>query len=319
MIRTYQQHDAQAIIQTWNDSLPCDGINEKTFINHVLTDDNFDPEGLFIVEHEGRIIGALLALIRRTAIAGGDLEPDSGWITSFFVHHDYRRRGYGHALIQAAEEYFIRHHRTTIYFASYAPHYFVPGIDRIQYPDAASLLESVGFHPLYQAVAMDKNLVGFSVPSDIQSLEVLRRAEGYFIEPLTLAYIADTIAFIAREFDPDWARALREALRGGIPLPQILIARHHQDIVGFCMYGGYDNVSERFGTVGVARALRGTGLGKVLLYRSLEHMRHSGLHNAWFLWTGEKEPAGHLYLRAGFTVTRRFDVMKKPLTIEGCI
>jgi hypothetical protein len=42
-------------------------------------------------------------------------------------------------------------------------------------------------------------------------------------------------------------------------------------------------------------------------------MRAQGLHGAWFLWTGEQSPAGHLYRKAGFHVTRRFDIMSKTL------
>jgi ribosomal protein S18 acetylase RimI-like enzyme len=60
-------------------------------------------------------------------------------------------------------------------------------------------------------------------------------------------------------------------------------------------------------------ALRGTGLGKVLLYLTLEAMAARGFHDAWFLWTGEATPAGHLYHRAGFTVTRTFDTYGKTL------
>jgi hypothetical protein len=38
-----------------------------------------------------------------------------------------------------------------------------------------------------------------------------------------------------------------------------------------------------------------------------------GIHNLWFLWTGETSPAGQLYLKAGFTVTRKFHVMRREL------
>ncbi len=63
----------------------------------------------------------------------------------------------------------------------------------------------------------------------------------------------------------------------------------------------------------VKPSLRGAGLGKILLYETLDLMRQRGSHGAWFLWTGEESPAGKLYRRAGFTITRRFNVMKKTL------
>ncbi|MCY0899578.1 MAG: GNAT family N-acetyltransferase [Firmicutes bacterium] len=311
MIRPFQSADAGPWIACWNQSMPADGISEATFLNRVLTDVNYDPEGLLVAEEDGRIVGGLIAIVRSTPMMGTDLEPALGWITAFFVHPAYRRRGIGHALMEAADHFFRSRGRQTLYFASYAPNYFVPGIDRAQYPDGARLLEAHGFRPLYQAVAMDKNLVGFVIPDDVRELEATRQRDGYVVEPLSLPYVASVMDFTRREFDPDWTRAIRDAIKSGVPLSHTLIARHGDTVVGFALYGGYDGVAERFGPFGVAASLRGTGLGKILLYRCLEQMRHDGLHGAWFLWTGEKEAAGHLYRRAGFTITRRFDIMQK--------
>lgn len=313
MIRTYQSGDETAFIRTWNQSLPQDGIAQKSFVNQILADPNFDPEGLIIAEEQGHIVGGLIAIVRKTPMAGLDLEHDTGWITAFFVHPAFRRRGLGRALLHAADTFFDNRQRKFVYFASYAPNYFVPGIDRQTYPEAAQLLETSGFRKLYQCAAMDKNLVGFHIPETVREIEAARKQEGYVVEPLSLPYVHGVIDFTSREFDPDWTRALRDALRGGVPMSNILICRQDQSIAGFCLYGGYGGVGERFGPFGVAQSLRGTGLGKLLLYRCLEQMLHDGLHNAWFLWTGEKEPAGYLYRRAGFLVTRRFDVMKKVL------
>jgi hypothetical protein len=41
-------------------------------------------------------------------------------------------------------------------------------------------------------------------------------------------------------------------------------------------------------------------------------MRSQGLHNAWFLWTGIEDPAGRLYTRVGFHVSREFAVLRGP-------
>ncbi|WP_207711766.1 GNAT family N-acetyltransferase [Sulfobacillus harzensis] len=313
MIRTYRSGDEAAFIETWNASMPQDGITEKVFVNRILTDANFDPEGLLVAEEEGQIVGGLVGIVRKTPMAGSNLEPETGWITAFFVHPRFRQHGIGRELLAQADTFFRSRNRSVVYFASYAPNYFVPGIDRQAYPEAAILLEKAGFKKLYQCAAMDKNLVGFEIPEDVRALEAARRNEGYVVENLTLPYVYGVIDFNNREFDPDWTRAIREALKQGVPMSNILICRRDDEVVGFCIYGGYDGVGERFGPFGVAESLRGTGLGKVLLYRCLEQMRHDGLHGAWFLWTGEREPAGHLYLRAGFAVTRRFDVMKKVL------
>jgi GNAT superfamily N-acetyltransferase len=97
-------------------------------------------------------------------------------------------------------------------------------------------------------------------------------------------------------------------------IDRVLVARHPDGhMVGFSTYGAYRGLRERFGPYGVDESSRGTGLGKVLLHDTLTRMRAEGAQSAWFLWTGENSPAGHLYLRSGFHITRRFDVLRSDL------
>ncbi len=120
---------------------------------------------------------------------------------------------------------------------------------------------------------------------------------------------------LAKEFSADWARAIRECLAQGNPPDRIVVARHRErGIVGWAMYGTYENVIERFGPFGVHPSQRGAGLGKTLLHRALERMKQDGATKAWFLWTTEGSPAGHLYRKSGFHVARKFQVMAATLT-----
>jgi mycothiol synthase len=313
MLRPYRGGDEAAIVSLWNLACPRDPISLEVFTRRVLVDPNFDPEGLLLAVDGERIMGVLLAMVRRLPLTGSDLEPETGWITAFMVHPDAQRQGIGSRLLEAAADFFQRRGRKHVFFASYAPGYFVPGIDGDWYPGGKACLSKHGFTVQYSPVAMDKNLVGYCYPDDVRALEQTRTAEGYAFEPLTPPYVAQLIRFNEEAFNPDWARAIRDAIAQGVPLEHVLIARRGDRVVGFCMYGAYDGIGERFGPFGVDPEERGTGLGKILLYKCLHTMRAKGLHNAWFLWTGETSPAGHLYQRAGFTVTRRFDVMKKTL------
>jgi GNAT superfamily N-acetyltransferase len=81
--------------------------------------------------------------------------------------------------------------------------------------------------------------------------------------------------------------------------------------VGFAVFGAYRGIGERFGPFGVDAGERGTGLGKILLHLTMARMRAEGLHTAWFLWGDEASPAGHLYRKTGYEVTRRFQVMTR--------
>ncbi len=313
-IRHYQGGDEKAIVDLWNEALPQDTVSDLLFRNRVLLDPNFDPKGCFIaVDNSLNLVGFLLAIYRKTPLFGTDIEPDIGWITIFFTHPAYRRKGIGSALFNAAETYLCSLGRKYIYISSYTPNYFNPGIDQKMYAGAVEFLKNRNYSSQSLASAMDKSLVGFKIPKDVKALKIQRENEGYFFDYLSTPLMVDTLKFIYEQFGSDWARAVREALLGGVSNKNFIIARKHHRVIGFACFGAYDNIGERFGPFGVHKDFRGLGLGKILLYHTLYVMRQNGMHNAWLLWTTENSPAGELYKRAGFTVTRRFCIMKKQI------
>ncbi|MCY0909486.1 MAG: GNAT family N-acetyltransferase [Sulfobacillus thermotolerans] len=317
IIRPYQPGDDRALIDVWNRAAPYDGMTEERWRRKVLLDANFNPQGLLVAVQGAQIVGFVLAVVRRLPLYGQDLEPHNGWITAFGVDPHFRRQHIATALFSEAYEFFLRQGRSHVFFASYAPHYFVPGLDAVVYPEAQQFFQREGFRLLYTAAAMDKSLVTFRVDPDVRAVEKRLMEKGYTFQTLSTTTIWPLLRFVEQEFDPDWLRAVREGLSSGVPDSRIMIARGDAgDVAGFAMFGGYDDIGERFGPFGVAKDLRGTGLGKVLLYRTLERMQQGGHHTAWFLWTGEHEPAGHLYRRAGFSVTRRFHVLVKDVKGE---
>ncbi|SMC04455.1 Acetyltransferase (GNAT) domain-containing protein [Sulfobacillus thermosulfidooxidans DSM 9293] len=312
LIRCYRPGDEALLVDVWNQTLPQDGITLKRFTQKVLLDPNFRPQGLWVAEHDGELVGWILAVIDHQDTS--HQSDDQGWITTFGVAPPYQKLGIAHQLWEHAEQYFLSHHRHKVMFAAYAPNYFLPGLDANRYPRAYDWLLHHGFSVLYSPVAMDKNLVDFCVPEDVRLKQQELEQQGCVVHPLKSSQIWPLLSFLHQEFDRDWERAVRTALLGSLSLSQIWVVAQDDQIVGFAMYGGYEDIAERFGPFGVAKALRGHYLGKVLLYRTLEAMQRQGLHSAWFLWTGEREPAGHLYLRTGFAVTRRFHVMVKTLS-----
>src|SRR5699024_7328708 len=156
------------------------------------------------------------------------------------------------------------------------------------YPEAYQFLQTQGFKTLYSPVAMDRNLVDFSLTSDIIELKEQRESEGYSFTQSEDKDLYEVIQFANREFNPDWGRAIREGVLQGLPLHRILVSRHEGKVVGFCIYGGYEGVPDRFGPFGVDPNQQGKGLGKLILNLCLQQMKSESLHGAWFLWTGEK-------------------------------
>ena len=68
---------------------------------------------------------------------------------------------------------------------------------------------------------------------------------------------------------------------------------------------------ERFGPFGVNEALRGRGIGRVLLAAMLSEMLKKGFHVAWFMSTSDA--AARLYALCGFHETRRYATLRLSL------
>ncbi|TDD30668.1 GNAT family N-acetyltransferase [Kribbella turkmenica] len=306
--------DGPALAEAWTAAAPADPIGYQRFRDLILLDRNFDPAGLQVALDGDRVVGAAYAVRRLIAASGDDLEPAAGWLPFFFVHPDHRRRGLGRALLTATLDWLRAEGRSVAYFSSYTPNYVLPGLDAARYPEASRLLTSLGFGRQYDAVAMDRSLVGYELPAEVRAQLAGLVAEGYSFGTPTGDEVTALIAIAGSEFNPDWARAIREAVVAGMPLDRIVLARNPDGrVLGWAMHGTYEGVIDRFGPFGVLTASRGTGLGKVLLHLTLERMAGLGAHSAWFLWTGEQSAAGRLYLKTGFTITRTFTILRAPL------
>ncbi|MEU8357234.1 GNAT family N-acetyltransferase [Nonomuraea sp. NPDC048882] len=306
-VRPFQSGDETSLVDAWNRSMPADPTTSGWFRDCVLLDPNFDPEGLRMAVDGDDVVGCAYAVRRLIPLAPGtDLEPDTGWIPFFFVVPEHRGGGLGRRLVGEAVGFLERLGRTKVDFSSYTPNYVLPGADAELYPDGHRLLEELGFMTLYSPVAMDRALVGYRTPPEVDELRRAREREGYVFRSPTAGELPELIRYAADVFNPDWGEAIRQHRD-----PERIVIAKKDHIVGFALYAAYRGIPERFGPFGVDPGQRGTGLGKILLHLTMTRMRAEGLHSSWFLWTGATSPAGHLYTKAGYEITRKFHVMRR--------
>lgn len=314
--RAFRPDDLDGLLAAFAASAPADAVTRESFAANVLLDTNFQPDGLVVAEASGQVVGAIYAV---APVSG--LEPlpaDGSWISFFFVHPAWQHQGIGTELVSRAVAWLKGQGAAWINFSGYAPAYFLPGLDDELYPEAMRVLAAAGFMTQYSPVAMDASLATYRTPQDVLELQAQREADGYTFYSASYGDLPEAIVFAAEKLAPDWGKVIREStLRHGHP-ERVLISRDPAGaIVGFATYASYGGNVERFGPFGVDENQRGTGLGKILLHRTMTQMRSEGAHSAWFLWTGEQSPAGQLYLTSGYAITRTFQVMQLDLTGSG--
>jgi GNAT superfamily N-acetyltransferase len=312
--RRYRPGDGPRIADAWTRAMPSDGITAARLRNLVLLDRNFDPHGLIIAESDDRIVGAAYGVRRLVAEQGADLDSSRGWILFFFVDPAARGRGIGRELLTRVMGWLSENGASKAVFSSYTPNYVLPGLDQDRYPAAAALLESLGFSTIEKADAMSLSLRGYAPPDAERDRADALRAQGWYLGSLRDDDIVPLIAVAGDAFNPDWARAIREGILGGLPLERLIVAKDPSgSVIGWAMHGTYEGVIDRFGPFGVLPQSRGTGLGRLLLHLTLERMVAVGAQTAWFLWADEGSAASNLYQKTGFEITRTFSILSAPI------
>lgn len=309
--------DIEAVLTLWNRVLPLDAVTLDSLEARVLLDENFDENTFLIARENDRIVGFVVGTYaRRVPLGDHDPKGDRCWITSFGVDPEYQKKGVALQMLTSLLEKFKSLGKKECCIATYAPGYFVPGIDVKEYADAVSFLKKNGFEETYRPLSMDTQLPLFKVTPEAEKKEIQLRENGIVIRPYTRNDLLSFLKFLEANMPADWMRVsranLRDLTRGIFQADQIFLAvsqgsdGKEPEVIGYCQFEG-----AHFGPFGVADKYQGKGIGTVLLGRTLERMRAKGQHCAFVLWTDDK--AAKVYSKFGFNETRRFAVLRKSL------
>jgi GNAT superfamily N-acetyltransferase len=311
LIRPFHPTDLPPVLSLLSTSLPIDPISESRFTRQVLLDHNFRPEGAPVAVVNDQVVGFALSIARQTPLENATPDADRGYITLFAVHPDHRRQGIGTALLNHCESYLRAQSRKIIMLSSYAPNYFIPGVDIHHYQPAHAFFLARGFKDLLRPLAMSAPLWSFETPAWVHEKRRAAEAAGLRFDTYRPELTLPLLDFLKKEFPGDWVRVARAAadriLQGDSPARLHICHDGSGGVLGFSHYE-----LERFGPIGTAPAARGRGLGQVLMYLTLHAQRAAGLRAAWFLWSDDKT-AARLYSPAGFTESRRFALLKKEI------
>lgn len=314
VVRPYEDGDRDELLALWEAALPYEAVPLPEFERRVILDVNREPDSLKLAfeEETGPPAGFILCLVLHQPIEQTGLLEHRGFITAFGVHPDHRRKGVGSRLLDEADAFFRGRSRKEIVIAPYTPNYFVPGVDKERYAEGVAFLERRGYREISEAIAMDAPIGQLAIEPALLQKEAELRSEGITIEPFRRERMVEYLDFMREQMPGPWLedarRNLKDLTRGLFPADAVIIACDRGKIIGYCQFEG-----EHFGPFGVSDAYQGRGIGTVLLARTLYQMRLHGHHAAYVLWTGDRAAKG-VYGRLGFTISRRFAVLKKDLS-----
>jgi predicted N-acetyltransferase YhbS len=249
-----------------------DNISPGLLHEKLEGDPMADPELCFSAFYEGELVGLLFAVRRDIR------EQALGYVKLMGVHRGWRRKGIGTALYQQAEKALAAKGAGVIRLYDVPLNYFMPGIDP-RYTPALCFAWKMGFLQFGEAV----NMVSDLIPLDLDTSSEEKNLEKQRI----------TI----RRADPEDKPALLELLSADWQLwihevemafrddpPSVHIAFTGNILRAFSVHNGNNKGTGWFGPMGTHTALRGKGVGSILLKRCLEDMRQQGHQRAIIPW-----------------------------------
>src|SRR5207237_25039 len=155
--------------------------------------------------------------------------------------------------------------RSLVMVSSYAPGYFIPGVDVAAYAGALRFLAKHGYTEVYRPLAMQTFLTEFAIPPWLQQKRAELSSQGLEVKPFDPSMTVPLLEFTKHEFPGDWVRIVRETIAqivaANAPPARLIVAIDNGNIVGFSHYE-----DERFGPIGVAVSQRGRGVGQLLMF-----------------------------------------------------
>lgn len=310
VIKPFQPKDLDGVVALLNQEMTADPITSEIFQRKALLDANFEPEGAPVAKLGDRVVGFMLGMHRKYLMEDQKPDFDRGYISLIAVDRNFQRQGIGTKLWEHVQSFFKARGAKAAIVGTFAPNYFVPGVDLAAYAGAVEFFKAMGFTIPVTVISMESPLVNLKTPDWIKEREAKLTAEGVVFDSFKPEYILPLLEHLRKCFPGDWQRYLRESMvrktMGEFDRGEIYVAMQNGKCIGFCQHE-----HERFGPFGVDEAERGRGIGAVLLLKCLHGMKAKGIHMAWFMST--TDDAAKVYVHGGFKETRRHAVMRKEL------
>jgi GNAT superfamily N-acetyltransferase/predicted GNAT family acetyltransferase len=228
-------------------------ISKKDFENQTLGDFAYNPE-LSLVYYSSKSekpIAVLIGVVKKGFFKKNLI------IKMCLVGGDQRRKGIGtqmfSELIKRAKPFL--NPLSSILYGFSPPQFMEPGVD-VRHTSLIFFLQSMGLNQRNPR----KNLT-VHIPDDL--IEPSKQKNGFYFQRITTDLFASTLEFVKKEFiAPTWSAEVELTFSSKKPTTFIALDSEKK-VVGFASHATCFNGS--FGPTGVAKSVRGKGIGGELL------------------------------------------------------
>lgn len=299
-LRDYKENDWRELHSLYNRCLYADKVTSEFFIEHLIFSPNFDPEGITLLEKNGKLTGAAVAqIVKRSPSPWNELlasAKDKGYLMPLIVSNVED----GKILLPAAEKYFKVNSRSRIISTALGPTLFPDGIDPEIYPAIHQVFEEAGYEKAGTSYSMSCNLETYRVPELVREKIESLSEEGITAKICSYEDIPKIRRFLEGTDLKSRMDNIADKIRRG-ELGQVIIIASPDEILGFCMYNYYGE-AERVGPFGITKNMRGKGVGQVMVAKLLEIMQEKKYMTAYFVSSAKENT--FFYAKNGFEIFR---------------
>ncbi len=300
-IRLYNENDFEQILTLFNENSDYDKMT-VALMREKIDDPQFDPESFFVTETDGRIVGFMFGVQRE--IRG----EKYGYIKLMVVHKDYRRQGIARGMFEKLEAYYIKCGVEIFRIYDTTANYWMPGIDP-RYTAALCFAWRFGFERFVDTCNLNVDLQNQDWSMAAKEAKLLK--EGIIIKRADDTDKASLMRFIEKEFAL-WHDEVSMSFKSNPIAMHVAIV--DGEVQAFSGHNGNNMGTGWFGPMGTDPALRGKGIGEILLKRCLQDMKDWGLANSIIPWVG---PIGFYSHFSNAVISRVFWRFEKRLKGEG--
>jgi predicted N-acetyltransferase YhbS len=254
-----------------------DYVDEMLIREKTLSARDFDPDLAIGAKKAGRLAGFAMGAIGKKSD-----DVTYGYVRLLAVDPSAQRQGIGTALLYEMEKRLAARGAEVMAIMDCGTNYFMPGVD-FRYTEGFCFLAKNG----YERTGANHNMICEIGPNhwpDIDSRTAALAEEGFQIRRARKADAPAVYEFLDKNWAA-WHCEVENALENEPPTVYICLSGKNK-VVAFAGYQGNNKSLSWFGPMGTDPALRGKGVGSLLLQLCLRELARQGFSDAIIPWVG---------------------------------